>query len=1521
MNYRSRKPRRLRRAASPKRSVWAAALCGLPACLPAQTVNFNESFTGASAAGWVFDGNYTPWLTAGANPNGGAGFIDSPGSGWLRLTDNGGNRATSALLDTQIFSVNARIEITMDYAFWNGTGADGITFFLVDGGVNASTFSPGAYGGSMGYAQRDGVPGMPGGYLGFALDNFGNYSNGSEGRNGGITNSGTLYPNRVAVRGPESSNYEFIAASGTLPSEMDFPSYTSRPSQTGADYRSFKIVFDANNQLTVSMKFGATGDYVSVFNADLSSYERPETFKVGFTGATGGSNEIHEIRQLSVSMTPWSVADGGNEWDRGAGTTTWGATAGAANNNWFGNGSGDNKTPLAVGANSGTFPGADILFGNKPTQVGTTGGPRGGPAQLGDTETVDLGSTSTAIRSLTFDTGLNYVLDGTGTLTLGNGTGSSPQNAGIASINVNDYNGAYGLHKINTALALNDALAIRNFSFSTLCINDAIETNGRTMTVSGQGAVNFNGDISGSGALIKNGRGITTINNDNSDDPAGPLSAWTGAVTVNDGMLVVTSTGALGATSAGTTVNSGGTLAFRGGVDYATTETVTISGSGITRSTGQLAGAIHNDGGDNVFAGNVVLAGNSAIGSRDGVLELSGTLSQSGGARTLTKVGAGVVELSNSGNSWSGNTTIGDGALRISGNASALTGGFDTNDTGSNFGTLTFAGGVLDIAVGTDFTRSVGAGEEQVRWTGDGGFSASGGNRTVSLSGGNVTWNSGSFVPTGNALVLGHGASTHTLDFQNGINLGAAQREIRVVDGASNTTGAVDGRLSGVLSGTGGGINKTGSGTLELTADNTYTGETRISGGALRVSQSNRINGSDLVLNGGVLEIAGDLDTSNTGDFTRSVGTSGGDDVRWTADGGFAAVGGARTVRLNNGTGNVTWGVTSDFVAADSRLLLGSASANNTVTFANGLVLGASGNRTIRATLGTNSTIASGVLSGVVSGSANLSITGNGRLDLTAANTNNGTVSVTGAELRLRTNGTLTSVGDIIVTQGGLLTLDNGATNNTNRIGNSANVTLAGGRVDFLGRTSNNNASAESAGQLVLSSGENQININRASNTGTSSNLTFSGLTRSAGATLEVTRSGSGALGTDANLRFGTAPALEQGILAWAVAGNGATPTGFATHSGNNTAITVLAGTNTAQSSWNSSIIAAPTGNQTLTANRTVGALNLGSDVNVFGNGTFALTVQTGGILSTGATNSTLSAATLNVGGSGSRELFTHVYGNGTLTISSAIQNNSNTLGLTKSGNGTLVLSGTSANTFSGPGFVNDGTLVLGKTAGLNAIAGDANTATVDLTVGDGRGVDILRLGANEQIANDASVVLRGGEIGNALNVARFEFNGALDDGDAPRIETFHSLAITGNSILDFGGGTSCSPNFLYIDVLSVTAGSLLTVTNWVEFTDFLLVEANGVTPADLSNIVFEGYSGAASWQFYGDANGKTYWQVTPVPEPATYGLLSIGGLLGFLRQGWRRRCRNSSCLLSIGGLLGFLRLRRRRRAPARAAA
>jgi len=111
----------------------------------------------------------------------------------------------------------------------------------------------------------------------------------------------------------------------------------------------------------------------------------------------------------------------------------------------------------------------------------------------------------------------------------------------------------------------------------------------------------------------------------------------------------------------------------------------------------------------------------------------------------------------------------------------------------------------------------------------------------------------------------------------------------------------------------------------------------------------------------------------------------------------------------------------------------------------------------------------------------------------------------------------------------------------------------------------------------------------------------------------------------------------------------------------------------------------------------------------------------TGGTVSTGGTAAVVLTASSALSG----------------TFSGVIANGSGKVGLTKSGAGTLTLAGTAANTSTGITTITAGSLWLGKTSGVNAIAGD-------IQLGDGSGSDVLRLNADNQIADTSVITLTG---------------------------------------------------------------------------------------------------------------------------------------------------------------------------------
>ncbi|MBT5901967.1 MAG: hypothetical protein HOH58_07640 [Opitutaceae bacterium] len=114
-----------------------------------------ESFKNGTTTdpNWVFAGTgYTPVLTGDGLTH--DGTTDTAGDGWLRLTSNGGNQATSAYNNTSFSAEGTTIYASFQYASWGGSGADGIAFFLFDA---SKTFNVGANGGSLGYAQKVGT--------------------------------------------------------------------------------------------------------------------------------------------------------------------------------------------------------------------------------------------------------------------------------------------------------------------------------------------------------------------------------------------------------------------------------------------------------------------------------------------------------------------------------------------------------------------------------------------------------------------------------------------------------------------------------------------------------------------------------------------------------------------------------------------------------------------------------------------------------------------------------------------------------------------------------------------------------------------------------------------------------------------------------------------------------------------------------------------------------------------------------------------------------------------------------------------------------------------------------------------------------------------------------------------------------------------------------------------------------------------------------------------------------------------
>lgn len=236
-----------------------------------------------------------------ASSVGGTFTPDIVGNRRLRLTQDVGNQSTATTLQRLFPASGNLITIEFNHYAWSpdgGTGADGIAVVFSDATI---TPQAGSFGGSLGYAQRDnGDEGFAGGWLGVAIDEWGNFSNNNEGRQGGIG----LRRDSVSMRGSGSggNGYRFITSTGTLNPEVD-----QRGSNSPGPGHRYRFVIDATNpgQVFVSVYRNTGSGFTPLIAprdvaAETGQAVIPQDLLLSFTGSTGGSRNNHEIDDLQV---------------------------------------------------------------------------------------------------------------------------------------------------------------------------------------------------------------------------------------------------------------------------------------------------------------------------------------------------------------------------------------------------------------------------------------------------------------------------------------------------------------------------------------------------------------------------------------------------------------------------------------------------------------------------------------------------------------------------------------------------------------------------------------------------------------------------------------------------------------------------------------------------------------------------------------------------------------------------------------------------------------------------------------------------------------------------------------------------------------------------------------------------------------------------------------------------------------------------------------------------------------------
>ena len=217
--------------------------------------------------------------------------------------------------------------------------------------------------------------------------------------------------------------------------------------------------------------------------------------------------------------------------------------------------------------------------------------------------------------------------------------------------------------------------------------------------------------------------------------------------------------------------------------------------------------------------------------------------------------------------------------------------------------------------------------------------------------------------------------------------------------------------INGTVSGVNKSLTKEGPGWVILNATNTYTGQTVLNGGVLRIMDSRWIDtSSNLLFNGGVLEIV-------SNDFSRAGGLGTGSNQLQIVGGasGFSANGSAaRKVTIGAGGTLLQWGTN---LFNPSVLVLQYTNANQNLTFDNALDFNGT-NRTIDVQ-GNIAFLTRSVTNKLAGSAAGLIKTGIGTLALQAYNGWDGPTVVNNGALRIQYSTSAVPTNNAFILNGG----------------------------------------------------------------------------------------------------------------------------------------------------------------------------------------------------------------------------------------------------------------------------------------------------------------------------------------------------------------------------------------------------------------------------------------------------------------------------------------------------------------------
>jgi autotransporter-associated beta strand protein len=784
-------------------------------------------------------------------------------------------------------------------------------------------------------------------------------------------------------------------------------------------------------------------------------------------------------------------------------------------------------------------------------------------------------------------------------------------------------------------------------------------------------------------------------------------------------------------TYTGNTTISAGTLVFQNTSAKSSGSNVTVAAAGTlglgvgnnATDYSDHAANIFNNNGNGTFTLNATSG--IALDTTNGNFTLSTALTAN---RALTKLGANTLTL-NATNTYASVTTINGGTLSIAtitdgGVAGAL--GNSTNAVGN----LVLGGGTLEytgsgnstdrnftLTAGRNSTISVTNAAATLTISGaaastNGSLTKSGAG-TLTLTGNNLH-SGNTTVAAGTLLLTGNGTlGTSTISISGGtLDMGGKSltNTFGSLTGGTLANGTLtnngsnydlqSGTVSAVLAGTNG-VNKTTSGTVTLTGNNTFTGTTTLSAGTLQVGHANALGTSgNITFSGGTMQFTSNGSGADYGSRIKNSASTMVLDTNGQSVTFSGAIDSSNIAGLTkNGTGTLTLSGANSYtggttINAGTVTLSGASGALGSGTVAVGssaaLELGNSGTPTV---------------SNNISGSGTIRQTGAGTTTLAGTNTNSGAVEATAGTLLFSGAGALSaSTSSLNASNSATLSFADGTTLNSTITGN---INLSGSsflEFDINGASSDFLSTTGTA--LLTGSGKIQLNLSNAPTSGTTYDLLYAGGGLTSNWTLDTSSFVAGAftwsLSTNVTNTLQLVATASQTNTYWTGSTSGdwsalANWAGGANGTGNGTVPTT--GFNVFFDS------ATPTGNLTTTlggANYTISTLAI-SKPEVAINGSNTLNVTT----------SALTAITISA--------------TGNTTINA---NLTGAAGLTKSGTGTLTLGG--SNTYTGGTSITGGTVIAGSSTAFGN-----STGAVTLNPGTGNTITLQSGAASLSISNN----------------------------------------------------------------------------------------------------------------------------------------------------------------------------------------